>query len=169
MRFSFWIAIFLSALSLSIYRAKAGVESSIRQTTLLDSGWQFQLGDPVHAAEMAADVSGWQPVSMPHCWGWEQAQAGNNNYYRGPGWYRRQVEVAPRGGKRYFLRFGAASSVADVYLNGTLLGQHRGAFGAFCFEITTNLSADGTNLLAVRVNNAAAEDIAPISGDFPVF
>ena len=29
------------------------------------------------------------------------------------------------------------------------------AFGAFCFEITTNLSATGTNLLAVRVSNAA--------------
>ena len=43
--------------------------------------------------------------------------------------------------------------MADVYLNGKLLGEHRGGFGAFCFEITTNLSASGTNLLAVRVDN----------------
>ena len=56
--------------------------------------------------------------------------------------------------------------MADVYLNGKPLGQHRGAFGAFCFEITTNLSAGGTNLLAVRVNNAPRPDIAPLAGDF---
>ncbi len=59
--------------------------------------------------------------------------------------------------------------VADVYLNGKLLGEHRGGFGAFCFEITTNLSASGTNLLAVRVDNTRFPDIAPLSGDFSVY
>jgi beta-galactosidase len=54
-------------------------------------------------------------------------------------------------------------------LNGKLLGEHRGGFGAFCFEITTNLSASGTNLLAVRVDNTKFPDIAPLSGDFSVY
>src|SRR4029077_19090330 len=59
--------------------------------------------------------------------------------------------------------------VADVYLNRKLLGEHRGGFGAFCFEITTNLAASGTNLLAVRVDNTRFPDIAPLSGDFSVY
>jgi len=59
--------------------------------------------------------------------------------------------------------------VADVYLNGQLLGEHRGAFGAFCYDITTNLSTSGTNLLAVRVDNAPTPDLAPLSGDFSVY
>jgi len=59
--------------------------------------------------------------------------------------------------------------VADVYLNGVWLGQHRGGFGAFAFEITTNLSADGENLLAVRVDNASQPDLAPVTGDFNVY
>ena len=59
--------------------------------------------------------------------------------------------------------------MADVYLNGKLLGEHRGGFGAFCFEITTNLSAKGKNLLAVRVSNERFPDIAPLSGDFNVY
>ena len=67
------------------------------------------------------------------------------------------------------MRFEAAGSVADVFLNGKPLGQHRGAFGAFCFEITKQLSTSVTNLLAVRVSNAEEKDIAPLSGDFCVF
>ncbi len=59
--------------------------------------------------------------------------------------------------------------MADVYLNGKSLGEHRGGFGAFCFEITTNLSTGGTNLLAVRVSNQWEPDIAPLSGDFSVY
>ena len=59
--------------------------------------------------------------------------------------------------------------MADVYLNGKSIGEHRGGFGAFCFEITTNLSASGTNFLAVRVDNTKFPDIAPLSGDFSVY
>jgi beta-galactosidase len=146
-----------------------------RESTLLDSGWRFLQGDPTGLAGQAmspADPnwidSSWQAVSIPHCWGWEEAQQGKD-FYRGPGWYRRELAVTPETGKRYFLRFEAASLVADVYLNGKLLGEHRGGFGAFCFEITTNLSANGTNLLAVRVDNTKFPDIAPLSGDFSVY
>lgn len=53
-------------------------------------------------------------------------------------------------------------------LNGERLREHRGAFGAFCFEITDALPENGTNLLAVRVGNAPAQDIAPLTGDFDV-
>lgn len=140
-----------------------------RQSTLLDSGWKFQIGDATNAAQKDFDDSGWQTISIPHCWGWEGAQAGKTNYYRGPGWYRRELDVTPEKGKRYFVRFEAAGSVADVYLNGRFLGEHRGAFGAFCFEITKQLSTSGTNLLALRVSNAVEPDVAPLSGDFPVY
>jgi beta-galactosidase len=146
-----------------------------RESTRLDSGWRFMQGDPASLSGQAmspADPnwidSSWQEVSVPHNWGWENAQQGRN-YYRGPGWYRRELDVTPDRNKRYFLQFEAASLVADVYLNGKLLGEHRGGFSAFCFEITTNLSASGTNLLAVRVSNQGQPDIAPLSGDFSIY
>ena len=48
-------------------------------------------------------------------------------YYRGPGWYATTFLTPDEwAGKRVFLRFQGVSSVADVYLNGTHLGQHRG-------------------------------------------
>lgn len=142
---------------------------SARELTTLDSGWRFQSGEPAGAEQKSFDDHDWQTLAIPHSWGWEDAQQGKN-YYRGPGWYRRDLNLGqPKAGKRYFIRFEAAGSVADVYLNGKLLGQHRGAFGAFCFELTKGLSVNGTNLLALRVSNETNRDVAPLSGDFCVF
>ncbi|HEU6449742.1 MAG TPA: glycoside hydrolase family 2 TIM barrel-domain containing protein [Verrucomicrobiae bacterium] len=139
-----------------------------RADTNLVDGWSYFHGDISNAAQPDFVETNWQNISLPHCWGWEDAQQGKN-YYRGPGWYRRELNVARENGRRYFLRFEAAGSVADVYLNGKFLGEHRGAFGAFCFEITKDLSSSGKNLLAVRCSNAVAPDVAPLSGDFPVY
>src|ERR1044071_1883977 len=146
-----------------------------REDLPLNDGWRFVQGDPAGLGGQAMSPAetnwidaDWKTVSLPHSWGWEEAQRGTN-YYRGPGWYRRELKISPERGKRYFVRFEAASSVADVYLNGKLLGQHRGAFGAFSFELTRGLATNGVNLLAVRVSNAAEPDLAPLSGDFCVF
>jgi beta-galactosidase len=145
------------------------LRAAVRDDTLLESGWRFQQGDVPGADKITFADTNWTAVSLPHNWGWQQAEKGEKNL-RGPGWYRRDLDLGqPQPNRRYFLRFEAASSVADVYLNGKLLGEHRGAFGAFCFEITGELSPTGTNLLAVRVDNTAQPDIAPISGDFPMY
>ncbi|HVU09558.1 MAG TPA: glycoside hydrolase family 2 TIM barrel-domain containing protein [Verrucomicrobiae bacterium] len=140
-----------------------------REETLLNLDWKFKSGEIPGAEKTDFIDSDWETVSIPHNWGWENAQQGKD-FYRGPSWYRRALDIgAPESGKRYFLRFEAASLVADVFLNGKFVGEHLGGFGAFCFEITTNLSTTGTNLLAVRVNNAWQPDIAPLSGDFSVY
>jgi len=139
-----------------------------RESRTLTDDWRFQKGDVTGAAEAGFSESGWQQITVPHCWGWDEAQV-TKNYYRGPGWYRRELNLQPENGKRYFLRFEAAGSVADVFLNGRKLGQHRGAFSAFCYEITGALDAAGKNTLAVRVSNAPEPDIAPLAGDFCVF
>jgi len=139
-----------------------------RESSSLDAGWKFKQGEITNASSSNFDDASWSSVTLPHCWGWEEAQQGKK-FYQGAGWYRRELNVTPESGKRYFLRFEAASTVADVYLNGQWLGEHRGGFGAFAFEITTNLAASGANQLAVRVSNARAADIAPLSGDFSVY
>jgi beta-galactosidase len=159
---------FMRKFSVLVFALVLSLNSSARENTLLDSGWKFKSGENTNAPQAGFDDSGWQAVSVPHNWGWQEAQQGRD-YYRGPGWYRRELDLAREAGKRYFLRFEAASLVADVYLNGRLLGEHRGGFGAFCFEITTNLTVSGTNLLAVRVSNKGEADIAPLSGDFSVY
>ena len=158
----YFILVFVLIVALPAYYSVA------RQDTVLDSGWRFKLGDVRGAETINFDDTGWLTVSLPHNWGWAQAQEGKD-YYRGPGWYRRELDLKPKPGQRYFLRFDAASLFADVYVNGDFIAEHRGGFGAFCYEITKNLSASGTNLIAVRVSNSWEPDIAPLSGDFSIY
>ncbi len=157
---------------LSLAVAVLAVQSSLAQSRTsqrLNADWKFQSGEVEGANAANFDAANWQTLSLPHNWGWEQAQRGEK-YQRGPGWYRRTLDVGtPQANRRYFVRFEAAGSVADVFLNGVSLGQHRGAFGAFCFELTKQLAKDGPNVLAVRVSNAEEKDLAPLSGDFCVF
>ena len=53
---------------------------------------------------------------------------------------------------RLFLRFASVTHYAEVWLNGSLLGEHKGGFLPFAFEITKAVHP-GENDLAVVVNN----------------
>ena len=53
--------------------------------------------------------------------------------------------------KRVILHFGAVDSVAKVFLNGTLIGEHIGGYLPFSFDITDNLKDE--NLLTVLVTD----------------
>ena len=160
---------YLAVLSVAVLLcASISRATELRQSSDLLADWRFKQGEITNADQPMFDDHDWQTIPIPHNWGWEQAQRGEK-YLRGPGWYRRDLVVQPKSGRRYFLRFEAAGTVADVWLNGNFLGQHRGGFGAFCFEITKELSPTGTNVVAARVSNAEEPDVAPLSGDFPVY
>lgn len=185
----FAIGIAASALSLSAMQsvcAQAPAEpparspGELRRVQPLMEGWKFVQDDRLSdAAALAASGDDWQTVSLPHTWNAEDAASlDSTSYVRGLGWYRLEFPT-PAQGVRHWLEFGAASLVADVWLNGQHLGQHRGGFTAFRFDVTDVLSpaqadAEGGNVLLVKVNNRAPEDegsvtaIVPLGGDFNV-
>ena len=141
-----------------------------RLDTELAGGWKFIPQD----AGLAAPADAWTDVSLPHTWNALDGQkgvAGNpgvkGGYHRGPCWYARTLDIpADWQGKRVFIRFEAASIVAKSYLNGEPLGEHRGAFTAFCYELTPHLRYGAKNELRVQVDNAPVADVPPLSGDF---
>ncbi len=138
----------------------------------LPDGWKFIKDD----AGATAATTNWEKVTIPHTWNTVDADKGDhgkdphykNGYYRGACWYSRTIDApAAWKGKRVFVRFEAASLVAKVYLNGQELGEHRGAFTAFCFELTPLLHP-GANELRVQVDNSGQKDVPPLGGDFNV-
>lgn len=125
-------------------------------------------GDPAGAEQPILDDSSWQRVTLPHTYNAHDDLPGPK-MYQGPAWYRKSFTApADWGGRRVFLRFGAASLVADVYLNGESIGEHRGGFQAFCFEITGRLHLGARNEVAVRVNNKRGI-VSPLAGDFTIY
>jgi beta-galactosidase len=140
-----------------------------RSVTAVNDGWKFIRTDVNGAQAPAFDDSKWTEVAVPHTWNDKDTLKGGN-YYRGAGWYRTKLAVPESAkDKRIFIQFEAASLVADVYFNGVHLGQHRGGFTAFCYELTPHIKWNGENILAVRVDNSYVADVSPLSGDFNIF
>ena len=66
-------------------------------------------------------------------------------------WYRRTFQVpAAWQGQRVILHFGAVDFEATVLVNGKEVGQHRGGYDPFEFDITPNLK-EGANEIVVSV------------------
>ena len=67
-------------------------------------------------------------------------------------WYRRAVEVAkPGDGKRLLLHFGAVDWHAVVSVNGRKVGEHKGGYDPFTFDITDALNDGAVQELVVAV------------------
>lgn len=56
-------------------------------------------------------------------------------------------------GQRVWLRFGAVDWHANVSVNGKSVGEHKGGYDPFGFDITDALKADGEQSLEVRVQD----------------
>jgi beta-galactosidase len=152
-----WILNIICLLSWGLVASAQG-----RLTEPFTEGWSFVKGT-FASPKAAAASSGWETVSIPHTWNNVDMQSGPN-YYRGDAWYRKSwTPEANIKDKRVFLRFEGVGQVADLYVNNQWVGQHKGAFGAFCFEITHFLKADTVNVILVKANNEERKDIIPIN------
>lgn len=153
---------------------------SPRRSVDLASGWRFRRGGADAPIGDAHDDSGWERVGVPHSWNrvgeYSLNRDPRTDLYQGVGWYRLRFPTpAHKADERHFLQFDGVGSIAEVWLNGRRLGEHRGAFSRFRFEVTGLLRADRPNLVAVRADNSerkagsSTADVIPLSGDFFIF
>lgn len=154
-----------------------------RTTESFNGGWKFlkltqkdglsQL--PIEKPEY--DDSQWTALSLPHTWNESDccavdtdADEGGERYYRGLGGYRKNFFFSKKdfAEKEIFLEFEGANTIAEVFVNGITAGIHKGGYSLFRFDITELVRIDENNVIAVKVNNAPTDYIAPITdqGDF---
>ena len=136
----------------------------MREVIPLMQNWKFCFGDLPRETDTAA----WEPICLPHTWNNLDGQDGGGDYRRGKGFYRRVFSLEKDEQKQYFIEFLGVNSVADVYLNGTHLGQHRGGYTRFRFELTDFLHT-GENTLLVCADNSPFPDVIPLTADFTFF
>ena len=123
------MALMLGLLMLAYNGLAQGIPdvSGLRRTTSLNENWKFIQDDNLTDQQaLRATGEKWQTIALPHTWNAQDA-AGlhiTKPYKRGIGWYRLEFDT-PKSGARRWLEFGAASIVADVWLNGEKLGQHK--------------------------------------------
>lgn len=102
-----------------------------------------------------------QPVNIPHTWNTDAYTV--KDYSKGTFTYERAIFLK-KDGKRKYIRFDAAFKVADVWFNDVYMGQHKGGYTAFAFDVTPHVK-DGLNKIRVKVSNLD-ETVPPISADF---
>jgi beta-galactosidase len=133
-----------------------------RLTLNFDPDWKFIKADPTGAAQPDFNDSGWMTVSAPHTFNdvdtFDHLSPGNmlgdTNQWSGRTWYHKTFELPESArGKEVYVEFEAVRQVADVYLNGHLLGSCKNGFMPFGFDLTRFVRFDTPNVLAVMCDN----------------
>ncbi len=128
-------------------------ESTQTRTVLsLDGLWEFQLVSEEKKYDPSHPMTSGRPMPVPCAY---------NDIYEGReirdhvGWVAYEhtffVDEHLLHGA-LLLRFGSVTHSAEVYLNGALLGRHKGGFLPFCFDIAGKVRP-GANRLTVLADN----------------
>jgi beta-galactosidase len=76
--------------------------------------------------------------------------------------YRRRFRYPEAArGKRVFVDFEGVMTASTVWINGTSLGEYKGGFTPFSFDLTDHLKTEGENVLVVQVDSTERADIPP--------
>lgn len=138
-----------------------------RDIKTINDGWRFIREDIKNASQYSFDDSRWSVVSVPHSWNSDSYT--DKQYYRGVGWYRKNIYLSEQyNNRQIFIRFDAANTIAVVYVNGQLIGEHKGGYTSFAFDITPYCKIGTENSIALKVDNSLT-DVPPVSGDFTNF
>ena len=136
----------------------------------INDGWKFTKGSPFEAQLAGCDDFSWETVNIPHTWNNKDADDETPGFYRGPAWYRKQLFVdKSQEGRQAVIYFEGANQEVRFYLNGQFVGEHKGGYTRFCFDITSHLRYGQENLFAIYVNNVYNPNIPPLSADFTFF
>lgn len=142
----------------------------MRQVINLNSSWKFVQEDIADAYLRNIECNSWEDVNIPHTWNAIDGIDGGNDFFKGACWYRKDLFVDKKlSNKRVYIEFNGANSVANVYLNGHHLGEHKGGYSTFRFDITNIVEFGKYNNLAVKVDNTIVDDIYPIWADFTFY
>jgi hypothetical protein len=143
--------------------ASRAVASGERRRECLNRDWRFVLGDAPGAQAESFDDSTWNRTGLPHSF--SEPYFLSPQFYVGYGWYRKRFWApADWRERRVYVEFDGVFQDAEVFVNGKRVGEHRGGYTGFSFDISDAMH-DGENLLAVRVNNIWNPRLAPRGGD----
>jgi len=121
----------------------------------LNGQWDFAVSrDP----KASAPTEWTQKILVP--FPVESSLSGIGKMVDGPVWYRRSFTIPQDWKDRTLLHFGAVNWESEVWLNGKKLGEHKGGYDGFSFDITDALK-DGENELIVRALNPADKGTQP--------
>jgi beta-galactosidase len=131
----------------------------------INRNWRYTAKPPAGIHDPAFDDSALTRVIVPHTniplpW-----HSFDDRTYEFISAYRRKIDIpASAQGKRIFADFEGVMLATTVYCNGHKLGEYRGGYTPFTFELTQHLTPTN-NILSLDVDSTERKDIPPFGNE----
>ena len=147
---------------ISAYAADAAPADKGRVVLPINRRWRYSPTVTAAAHEREFDDSGFARITVPHTNIRLPWHSFDDKDYEFVSIYRRRFRLpAAAQGRRVFVDFEGVMTASTVWLNGARLGEYKGGFTPFSFELTGHIDWDHDNVLAVEVDSTERADIPP--------
>jgi len=144
------------------FAAEPTASASGRIVLPINRSWRFSPIATPAARAREFDDSHFVRVTVPHTNLRVPWHSFDEKSYEFVSIYRRRFRVpADARGRRIFVDFEGVMTASTVWINGVRLGEYKGGFTPFSFELTSHVDFDRDNLLAVEVDSSERPDIPP--------
>ena len=128
----------------------------------MNRGWRYHPSKVDGAEAVTFDDSAFERVVIPHTNISLPWHSFDDHAYEFVSTYRRRFKTPEAArGKRVFVDFEGAMTASTVWINGVSLGEYKGGYTPFSFELTPHLRHDGENVLVVQLDSTERADIPP--------
>jgi len=136
--------------------------SSGRLVLPMNRNWRYSCSAVADAHTRDFDDSKFERVVVPHANIRLPWHSFDDKDYEFVSVYRRHFKLPPETrGRHVFVDFEGVMTASTVWLNGIRLGEYRGGYTPFSFELTPHLDFDSDNVLTVEVDSTERTDIPP--------
>ena len=124
--------------------------------------WRYSPTTSTAGCQRYFDDSGFARVTVPHTNIRLPWNGFDEKTYEFVSLYRRRFRLpASARSRRVFVDFEGVMTASTVWINGTRLGEYKGGYTPFSFDLTPHIDWAGDNVLAVEVDSTERPDIPP--------
>ena len=131
----------------------------------INRNWRFSPQRVENATQRDFNDAHFETVTVPHTNKKLPWLGFDEKAYEFVSTYRRKFRLPSRArGQRVFVDFAGAMTASTVWINGQRLGEYRGGYTPFSFELTPYVEWSRENVLVVELDSSERADIPPFGG-----
>jgi beta-galactosidase len=140
----------------------AGSQAEGRLILPLNRNWRYNKSFVEGGHGRDFDDSAFARVVIPHTNVRLPWHSFDEKSYEFVSLYRRRFKLPPEAkGKHVFVDFEGVMTASTVWINGVCLGEYKGGYTPFSFDLTPHVDFEGENVLVVDVDSRERPDIPP--------
>lgn len=136
-----------------------------RMVFAINRNWRYSSQRAGKDTSYEFDDSGFEPIAIPHTNRRLPRHGFDEELYQFVSVYRRRFKLPSAArGHHVFVDFDGAMTASTVWVNGQRVGEYKGGYTPFSFELTPQVYWDRDNVLVVELDSSERTDIPPFGG-----